>query len=244
LIRSAFQHLAHGFPPETTSIGLSVPPFLTDSQLAPFFAAAHHEKLTIRDIAHSPSALAPPDIDLCRIQSEYIACNQRHVLTLDLAMDRLTASSLRVHSNMDIYQAMEFQISHTLGRSQSEGEDWQRQATAFIGAFADDNNRRPDEMTDVYLVGPEANDPSLLAAVRASQLAHAFERSPTLASPHSAEALGMARLTKQVMESQSSDCIEEERCEKLRRRADKISKDWPGVDTVMLDGEENPRSEL
>ena len=220
ILLPAFTTIAKSLPPNVSDVGLSLPPFITNSQVSHFFTAARHADLDVRDLAHSSSALAPSTIDLCRIPSDYLPCDPQRIMTLDLGPDRLTATSLFVHENMDIYESMQYQVSHSLGRPRSDGEipEWRKGVTAFIDSFVEPLYH---DVTKLHLLGPEARNPSLVTAVLASTAAKSLQ--DVSEDPKYFEALGMARLTKQRMEEQDSDCIEDQICQRVREEADRIA---------------------
>ena len=194
-------------------IGVLIPVWLTDPQAMHLFSAAEKAGLRIMDIVHPPAAAGACDgVNLCRTPSEYLPCRPQLVMTLDLSRHALTAALLRVEQSYYLQQQRSYSVSHDFGAEKlSEPE-----LVTWINDFA-----RGKRVTKLYMIGPEASNPTFHVAVQNSDLAPVLQGDSV--PPERVLALGMARLTKGRMESQDSDCIERPECEKIRDEADRLA---------------------
>ncbi|KAH0551558.1 hypothetical protein GP486_007225 [Trichoglossum hirsutum] len=200
-------------------IGLSVPTWLTDAQIVHIFSAAVRANLLIMDIGHPPAAAAASHgIDLCRISSEYLPCQPERVMTLDLSRNALTASVLNISPDYLLLQGLSYSVNHTLGTDQLDvhGISWQ-EPMAWVNNFARDKG-----ITKLYLIGPNAKHPTFYRAVQNSDVAPLLQKGDNI-SFERVVALGAAVMTKETMESQSTDCLEPGRCEQIRNEADRLA---------------------
>ena len=199
-------------------IGLSLPPYFTDNLTIYVLTAAYGLNLEVKDIAHAPAAVAAAhEIDICRVPSEYLPCERERIMTLDMSDAELTAEFLSVEPGFYLGQERAYAINHFLGSRRIEQEV--TAATAWINAFAQKSNKT---ITKLYLIGQGTGRDNLKKAVIHSEIASALQDLVDDGIQRIA-ADGMAKLTKMTMEEQETDCLEPERCERLREEADRLA---------------------
>jgi len=209
-------------------IGLSVPAWMTDSQVSHLFAAAQCADLKIRDIVHDTAATAASQgVDLCRVSSDYIPCpaQGQHIMTFDLSNNGLVMASHYISQAPYLAQSRRYRVTHRLDNRPNKEPEMVNPMDMINGEMIGSlisNFIRGVTVDKIYLIGPMADDYVLNNGLLMAGLRDKIVRLKSF-KPEEVVAAGAARLAKDRMEEQETDCTEPWYCDEVRKEAHEIS---------------------
>ena len=203
-------------------VGVAVLEWLTDAQACKLITAVSNTGRSVQILEHAPAAaFSAFGYDLCRVDSEWLPCSPPgRIMTLEYSTPTLIASLLKtplLHWTNDrlIYSIKE-DLAIDVTPETADVASTEREMIEWINDFS--SIHRPDK---VILLGSHTESSTLNKAVEASRISALVVTNPGIA-PKYAVVLGIARMTKDFLESQGEDCIEDERCLEIRRKADEL----------------------
>ncbi|KAI9680520.1 MAG: hypothetical protein M1817_003960 [Caeruleum heppii] len=203
-------------------VGLSLPPWWTDVQALDIYSAATRANLTVKKLVSTAiAAAAAAKIDLCRPLTDYSPCQPERVMSLDLSIDGLTAKVVRIPGNPSHLEQRMYSVNRSFNRTQLNAGNRPRSVQSELTSWINDFVRN-QSITNVFLIGSDATNPTLIRAVKDSDVA-GYVRHVDGVPPDRVVAFGVAHMIKDSMESQVSDCLEPVECDKIREEADRLA---------------------
>lgn len=207
-------------------VTVAVPVSLTDLQACPIISAIAHTGKSIISLEHPPgAAFTALGFPLCRISSEWAPCQPPgRIMTLHYTRDALTAALMSTPLYWWMHGKVIYEINENLGNDRSQAIHPAYEDTTFlamaqwIDTFAEKN--KPDR---VILLGPFIDQPAFKKAVSISRISSLIVGYPSDIDPEHTVVLGTAKVAKDNLESQNEDCLEDDECEEIRRKADEMA---------------------
>ena len=145
-------------------------------------------------------------------------------MTLEYTKAALTASLINTPLLLWMQGEVVYAINQTLGANQlmafPDTDNAEQAMITWIDTFV-----RKHQPNKVILIGPKTDHPIFQKAITKSNLSSLITASSVIPPAH-AVALGiakLAKLAKDILESQRDDCIENEECLEVRRKADRLA---------------------
>lgn len=145
-------------------------------------------------------------------------------MTLHYTRDALTAALMSTPLYWWMHGKVIYEINENLGNDRSQAIHPAYEDTTFlamaqwIDTFAEKN--KPDR---VILLGSFIDQPAFKKAVSISRISSLIVEYPIDIDPEQTVVLGAAKVAKDNLESQNEDCIEDDECEEIRRKADELA---------------------
>lgn len=211
-------------------IGVAVPEWLTDAQACKLITTISNTGRSVQLLEHAPAAaFSAFGYDLCRVDSEWLPCSPPgRIMTLEYSTSALTASLLTTPLLYWMEGKLSYSIKEDLAidlATETAGiASREREMIEWINDF--ESTHGPDK---VILLGPRTESPVFKKTVEASSISTLVVTNPDIPPEH-AVVLGIARMTKDFLESQGEDCIEDEVCLEIRRKADRLAEAHASTD--------------
>lgn len=205
-------------------IGLAVPEWLTDAQVCKISDAIQYMGASIQTVEYAhTAALAAHGYEFCRISSDYLECPpSERIMTLEYNRATLTASLIKtpalLWSGIVAYATNNTLGVDHIGTAFPYPHDAEIAITTWISEFV-----RLNTPERIILLGPSIAHPLFQTAILNPTISSLIATADPAIPPPSAAVLGVARIAKDMLESQTTDCLEEKWCDAIREEADRLA---------------------